>query len=705
MVPPNPDHDLLSVRYGMRSQRLRLELGSAPSWAAPDLDTPVERPSDAHAYYDQLLQDPPRDDLPYYVGPLPPSQLDSLFPSGITQLGLVPGVTTLYGHLGVKGSGTPFHCEDGNCRSYNLVFFGYKLWILINTKDTAIFEELVAGMDSCRGPRCDQFVRKSQVILAQEDLKAAKVRFEILIAGPGDMVVTYPRQYHLVINLTTSFAIATNFLLPGEVPIHPRTKLCPCCGFYPIPNIDCVKLGGEEGRARQKTRQKSRDARPRQVPATPALSMSETAGKRRATATMAQPTPKRPMNSLPDRDRICTMVERLGSRQAITRFQAMVGRWRQDDTPIRTLFNLPADAEGKARALWTLDSRLQARGILSQLYRIATQIKFVQQIDELTGKAGNNSTRTPQGAQEQILHILGLSSSQQYQQRMKPYRKWHQIFAPPYTGMLCFLPFGEEGFSEKEYSSMKISGEVDLFRAYLGRQASSTKLNTVGCVFLDCLWEGLDFPEYLWESRTGEELSKLRQPDLLRLLKPFETIQENVIPASDTHSPTKKSGLASVLRGAGCDICSATSCDCITQIFKSDFTPAVCGRKGRGLLAGRPGRGTVVFQKGDALGRLLGDIVPPGTYSDGWGFDVPSDFDGVPAVQIYPRDRGNIFRLVNHECGRNATAFVVCQTISGIYGPVFYAAKDLVDGDEITVNWGKNYLQGRQCFCTSCNGQ
>jgi hypothetical protein len=99
----------------------------------------VEEPSkqEAETYYEQLIGRPPPNDIPYYVGPLPPSELNSLFPSGkLVEVGHIPGVTTLYGHWGEKGSGTPFHCEDAKIRSYNLVLFGYKLWILIATRHT-----------------------------------------------------------------------------------------------------------------------------------------------------------------------------------------------------------------------------------------------------------------------------------------------------------------------------------------------------------------------------------------------------------------------------------------------------------------------------------------------------------------------------------------------------------------------------------------
>jgi hypothetical protein len=116
-----------------------------------------------------------------------------------------------------------------------------------------------------------------------------------------------------------------------------------------------------------------------------------------------------------------------------------------------------------------------------------------------------------------------------------------------------------------------------------------------------------------------------------------------------------------ILDDPQCKFCSTNSYTCIRTRFKSDFTETKTDRKGRGLLAGKPGRGTVVFEKGQPLGRLVGELVAPGTYTNSWGFDLVRS-DIMPkrpiVAQIYPRDRGNVFRLVNHACKKYASAEV-----------------------------------------------
>jgi SET domain-containing protein len=76
---------------------------------------------------------------------------------------------------------------------------------------------------------------------------------------------------------------------------------------------------------------------------------------------------------------------------------------------------------------------------------------------------------------------------------------------------------------------------------------------------------------------------------------------------------------------------------------------------------------------------------------------------GVQIAQIYPRNRGNLFRLVNHDCGNSFSAKVVCEIISGLLVPVFYAVRDIWDGEEITVKWSQDYRQGKECSCHSCH--
>lgn len=177
--------------------------------------------------------------IPYYVGPGLTPDFDTLLTAGkLSRLGRLEGVTTPYWHLGEKNSGTHFHFEDAAVRSYNLTIAGYKLWILIRTQSTDAFEELVAQefspegvVDALQPPRCDQWLRHLQVLIPPEMLAQHGIQYDLVVAGPGDLVLTAPRQYHAVLNLTACLAISVNFTLPTE-PVLGPTTVCKDCGLF-----------------------------------------------------------------------------------------------------------------------------------------------------------------------------------------------------------------------------------------------------------------------------------------------------------------------------------------------------------------------------------------------------------------------------------------------------------------------------------------
>lgn len=189
--------------------------------------------------------------IPYYVGPGLTPDFDPLLTAGkLNRLGRLEGVTTPYWHLGEKNSGTHFHFEDAAVRSYNLTIAGYKLWIIIRTQSTNAFEALVAQKFTSQAqvdtpqpprPRCDQWVRHLQVLILPETLAQHDIKYKLIVAGPGDLVLTAPRQYHAVLNLTACLALSINFALPSEAVIGP-TVVCQDCGLYRLKHTAIQKL-------------------------------------------------------------------------------------------------------------------------------------------------------------------------------------------------------------------------------------------------------------------------------------------------------------------------------------------------------------------------------------------------------------------------------------------------------------------------------
>lgn len=159
--------------------------------------------------------------MPYLDGPSLDSRWNDLVEAGEklkSQLpGDIKGITSPYWYLGGKFAGTAFHKEDCDLRPMNLVIYGFKIWLIIDTQDTGRFEAWVRRVWGKEAGHDDQWLRHFGLVLPPSMLEAANIKFNLTCAGPGDMVIIPPAQYHYVINMTTSLAIAINFLLPEEL--------------------------------------------------------------------------------------------------------------------------------------------------------------------------------------------------------------------------------------------------------------------------------------------------------------------------------------------------------------------------------------------------------------------------------------------------------------------------------------------------------
>ncbi|KAK5994699.1 Lysine-specific demethylase 4 [Cladobotryum mycophilum] len=202
----------------------------------------------------------------YLVGPPLDGRWNDLVDSGEclrSQLpGDIKGITSPYWHFGGRFSGTAFHKEDCNLRSMNLVIYGFKIWLIVDTENTEKFEAWVRSIWGADSEHDDQWLRHLNLILPPSMLVTAGIKFHLVCAGPGDMVITSPNQYHYVVNMTTNLAVAVNFLFPQEPIARKQTFLCKDCGIYPlanqIPNLFPLAAQGvtpDSGRPQKRRRQ------------------------------------------------------------------------------------------------------------------------------------------------------------------------------------------------------------------------------------------------------------------------------------------------------------------------------------------------------------------------------------------------------------------------------------------------------------------
>lgn len=186
--------------------------------------------------------------VPYLFGPPFDGSWSDYVGSGERLKSQMPAdtksLTNPYWYLGGRFSGTAFHKADCDLRSMSLVIHGYKLWLIIDTRDTTRFEGWVRHAWGKDAAHDDQWIRHLGLILPPSMLTAAGIRFDLICAGPGDLIVTSPDQYHYVVSMTTSLAIAVNFLFSGEIIARKKTILCEDCGLYPlvgyVPNLFAI---------------------------------------------------------------------------------------------------------------------------------------------------------------------------------------------------------------------------------------------------------------------------------------------------------------------------------------------------------------------------------------------------------------------------------------------------------------------------------
>jgi hypothetical protein len=245
-IEPPGDHEHFAVEHTSTRYRgvLRLLLSQSEELKLPDLSQLVDSPlqTNIRNYLQQIIDKPPKELRTYYVGPLPQLPLDSLLPSGeeLNQLGELSGITSLWAHIGESGSGTLFHCEDTEFGSYNLTLYGWKIFILIKLYHTEKFKAFFKRLWKCGN--CNQAICHTSLLISPARLAEEGIEFNIVVAGPGDMITTHPRQYYMVLNLTRSCIVATNFLPSGKEVIPTGLVVCPKDRLYGLKHENIIRF-------------------------------------------------------------------------------------------------------------------------------------------------------------------------------------------------------------------------------------------------------------------------------------------------------------------------------------------------------------------------------------------------------------------------------------------------------------------------------
>ncbi|KZL67080.1 lysine -specific demethylase 4c-like protein [Colletotrichum incanum] len=629
----------------------RLRLASSARFRFPKLaTTPTKPPIDEiWKFLDRLANDPPKGKVPYYVGPPLACDLISLLHPGdeLSQFTTIPGGNSDYWHAGCLSSGTPWHKEDANWRSVNLVCSGLKLWVVIPAHYTARFEGFVK--QNWRTNNCAQFVRHLSLFIGPTTLREAGIEFNFHCAGPGDMIVTNPGEYHMVANFTECFAMSIKFLLPGEKVIPEDLAVCEQCGLFPLDHkrfraVSCPLADNETERLPVSSNPEYEKLQPKKRPVLRQAAGPLRPGKKQKSALMpssADPKLIEVREQIKEVDPMCRIPSFSGqppsyvvfklatviySRLAISQFCSLVRSRRDLDTES---FRMNFSQDVSARVGQRL-GRIEVFQRKTDLGRLCARLEtfyLAQDIDN----SKNGRIRADPAVIERILKQTKCSKKTLERHRSQG-NKWRRL-CDGYEGLLCliFLDGGNPfGISPDSYTSLG-EGAVRMFQDLL----NSPYIRTL-CSAANAFQRSLDSRsydvEFRWEAG-NRSLEKLPENEMLTLLQPLPSAPENIFDADKYQDwlrppswPEEWSWPADPTAILGvddkkCDFCDEEKCDCVRK--STEHKPRIkhYGKKGRGLQAVACKPGQMAYQKGDIVGFITGSIVPPDTYHDSWTLD------------------------------------------------------------------------------------
>ncbi|KAL7300928.1 hypothetical protein TKK_0006370 [Trichogramma kaykai] len=164
------------------------------------------RNSDVKKYYVRDITSPPTG----YTNVL--QDIHSLISLDSEDMDQLPGINTPMHYVGMKGSFTPLHEEDGGLSSLNILKMGYKVWLVVDYNYRANLESQFLKLFNKKDkPVCAQIMKHKLYFLTPMKLDEWKIPYTIIRQNPGDLFFIRSGAYHAVINTTLSVAEAVNY--------------------------------------------------------------------------------------------------------------------------------------------------------------------------------------------------------------------------------------------------------------------------------------------------------------------------------------------------------------------------------------------------------------------------------------------------------------------------------------------------------------
>lgn len=158
----------------------------------------------------------------------------------------IPGLHSTFLYLSPGKSVFFLHREDIGLRSANRHWEGApKLWLNVHPGSASRLESRVVEALRIQSPICHQFIRHRDLVIPPSLLRKWKVKFEIVLQGPGVEMMVGPDTYHQGINLDPNLAEAINYTEPDWI-APPLYTACCRKKFKWCPGIDPIRLSDME---------------------------------------------------------------------------------------------------------------------------------------------------------------------------------------------------------------------------------------------------------------------------------------------------------------------------------------------------------------------------------------------------------------------------------------------------------------------------
>ncbi|KAF5521323.1 DNA damage-responsive transcriptional repressor RPH1 [Colletotrichum aenigma] len=709
-----------------------LKLSPSTKFVLPDFSQMPEKPPEDEitAFLDDIANDPPKGSIPYYAGPPLTSSIESFLHPGdaLASMEAIAGGNSPYVYIGAKYSGTGWHDDDALLWSCNYVSFGWKLWLVVAEHHRAKFEAFVRR--HWKANRCAQFVRHLSLFIGPSRLRKEGIDFVVHCAGPGDMVIIRPGQYHAVVNFSSCFATAINFSLPGDRVMPPDLAVCKQCGLYPlqrpdfrvvspppldpVPGVETEHVSiAERIKLARRPAARPQDLQPAKKPKTsrPHPELDEIIRQVLKIDKLCH-IPRIDHRNPPSPE-VLKLAMAIGSRPAIQQFCDLV-RSRRDPKNDRTRLYFEGDLQVRITQRLTALGRSQRRSNLERLMVRLDQYYLACDIEQ--SKQGRLR------ADSSFLDAIAKKSHcprDVLSKHVNQGNKWMRLCRER-KELLCFIfldsrnPFGV--FLDAWMSLQE--NDVDVLHRLLSNDYIAS-LCTAAAALMQSI-DGVSHDvEFVWEMRS-KPLCSIPEEDMLLLLRPIPQVAENVFepgryptwprPAGwPEHAPWPADPTSILdLDSKLCEFCEEAECKCLEELSSRNGSrpmPRIkdYGALGRGLQATANQYGQVAYRSGDVIGILAGEIAPVDTFDDSHTLEfVRPDLPDEPVVcQIRCVEVSNIFRLLNHSC-RPSAKFEQLRA-SGRYVTAVRAARDITDGEQITVSYGSKWTAS-PCLCDACQG-